>query len=323
MGFEIKKISSEQQLKIINTTQGSLVAAKEMVQENLHWQTQGLKEQIEANTDGSRLDMVELYKKDITEIKKSAQTVEHRLQRIKNIADQKETLFFSIPKNTTQTEIKSLLLEIQDALKNTTDPAKIQFLETVQETAETCKDIPQDEEFDDQFIPLLTNEQMYARILIANGKLDTLQQSSDTLFKYFSAIKEIYNQAVDSNNLLGLTGRESKFMQTLLVDIEHAINAPASTSDQTHDRLQAALHTKINTLVEGLGKNTDFSYAFKKFINHLCDKLKIISPIFKVTKEKEDIAQKFKQMKTEVQDDQRKNDPKNDDTNNPLHNPQN
>jgi len=300
MAFRIKKLPPDRALNIINETQTSLADAHEALNDNLGWQNEGLKELLAL--PNAPQEEVSAYKKDIENIKKFARNMEEKLKRIKNITEQKESLFLCISKTTPQGEIKTLMTEIERTLKNTQNPAKIQFLETVRETAETCKElISQSAPFDDQYIPLLMHEQKYARTLITNKQLDALKQAPDTISSYFSNIKSIYNQAVDNQTMLGFTEQERAFMKTLVAEIETAFDAPLPTLEHPYERLQTALHTKMNELINDLDTNTSYSYAFKKFINHLCTKIKIVSPLFSATEIKESMAQKFKEIKTELQ----------------------
>jgi hypothetical protein len=324
MNFTIKKIlDKDKALSIIKTTQTNLTDIQEALHEHITWQNSELKE-LMALPNTPQKDKSDL-KEDVTDKKRSVRNVEEKLKRIQSISEQKTSFFFCISKTTTPAEINVLMTEIKHAFENTKDPAKIRFLETVRETAETCKElISQDAAFDDQYIPLLTNDQKYARILITNEQLDALKQSPDINdSNFFSIIKDVYNQAVNSKNMLGLMGNENDFIKTLQAEIEFVINAPSPTSQHTSERLQTTLHTKINFLISRLESNTSFSDEFKKFINHLCKAIKIISPIFKVTEMKEGMAERFRDIKTTLQDNKATQpaieDIEKDETMNPMH----
>jgi|GEM_PF-2295575 len=199
------------------------------------------------------------------------------------------------------------MAEIELALKNTTNPAEIQFLTTVSETAETCKDnISNSEAFDDQDIPLLANEQKYAQVLMTNithKNLDRLMHDPDTDSNFLPTIKEVYNQIVNSKNTLGLMDKELDFLKAVQVEIEHVINSSSPSSQDTSERLHGALHAKMDTLLtNGSQKNNFFSEAFKKFINHVCKAINIVSPFAHAAEAKKDIIQMFEDMKQTLQD---------------------
>jgi len=225
-----------------------------------------------------------------------------------HITAQKNKSSFFISKDTTKTDIKTLMTEVEFALKNTTDPAEIQFLTTVSETAETCKDnISNGEAFDDQDIPLLANEQKYASTLITNmtnKQLNTLIEDSDTTdSSFFKMIKEVYNQTVNSKNILGLMDKEHDFMKALQAEIELVINSSSPSLQDTSERLQKALHAQIDTLLTKDSKTNNFvSDGFKKFINHVCKAIRIISPFSQAAEAKKDIIQIFEDMKQVNQD---------------------
>jgi len=71
----------------------------------------------------------------------------------------------------------------------------------------------------------------------------------------------------------------------------------------TSERLQKALHAKIDTLLTNDSKTNNFvSDGFKNFINHVCKAIKIISPFSKAAEAKKDIIEIFEGLKKVNQD---------------------
>lgn len=309
MSFKLKTPRSNKDLPIINKTRTRYQEFYEGIIDNNQYEDQYLQEllQLEKQEPGSHQETITIQKEVLDKGEQSALNFKQKIQRMNNIMDQKKSPSFCISKETTKTEIKTLMTEIQLALKNTKDPAEIQFLNTVSETAETCKDnISNGVAFDDQYIPLLKNETKYAHTLITNithKKLDTLIQDPAIDSNFLSKIKEIYNQTVNSKNILGLMDSEHHFMKALQTEIELAINASSPSLQDTSEHLRKALHAKVDTLLTKDSKqNNFFSNGFKLFINYVCKAINIASPFSQAAAAKQDIIQKFEELKQTLQD---------------------
>ncbi len=152
---------------------------------------------------------------------------------------------------------------------------------------------------------MLKKEQKYTQELIiniTNKNLDNLIQDSsidpNADADFLSVIKDIYNQTVNSKNTLGLMDNEHHFMKELQSEIERVMNAPPASLQDTSERLQEALHAKIDTLLtDKPKKNNLVSSGFKTFINHVCKAINITSPFSQTAKSKQDIIQKFDELK--------------------------
>ncbi|MDF1684419.1 MAG: hypothetical protein P1U36_07140 [Legionellaceae bacterium] len=308
MGFGIKAMQSNAADAMINQTRNRYQEFYEGIIDNNQYESGYLQEllQLEQTEPGSHQEAIALQKEVFEKGEKSELNFKQKIQRMDDIAAQKKKPSFCIAKETTKAEIKTLMTEIELALKNTKDPAEIQFLRTISETAETCKDnISNGVAFDDQYIPLLKNEQKYAQTLISNithKKLNDLIQDSSVDLNansaFLSTIKDIYNQTVNSKNILGLMDKEHDFMKTLQAEIESVVNNPSSSLQDTSERLKEALHTKVNALLENDSTTNNFvSEGFKNFINHVCKAIRITSPFSKAAEAKQDIIQKFEDLK--------------------------
>jgi len=301
MPFTIKQRGSDDALKIIQATQEGLLNAKEAVDENLYYQKEGLKE-LQASPEENKETIV-AYKDDIAKIEKSCLNVDSRINRIEMISDQKEPSFFLIPASITKGEIKELMVNIESQLNNTKDSAQTRFLETLRETAESCKEyISSNQPFEDQYIPILEREKAYGVVLITMTKLSGfMNESSPAVSSDFKIIQEMYDQAVKSKIHVGFAGRESDFLKKFQNNIEDIINNSPLSAPQIMQEIQ--LRTAEH--IKNLDSRVSFSHEFKKFINTLCEgfnKLNTqikIPVLFSNTNIKDSLVDKFKQLKAD------------------------
>jgi hypothetical protein len=316
MTLSINIIQDDKHHAIIEQTRARYQEFYDGLLENMSYEHNYLQDliQLEQQHPGNHQDGIAKQKAEIMNLEKSILNLEQKIQRMDNIFKDKANLSLFVSKTTTKGELKTLMEGINLAKERTKNPIEIQFLTTISETAETCKDTRSNNAtFDDQYIPLLKNEQKYAQTLIThitNKAFDSLIQSassdpnasSDTDF--FSAIKDIYKQAVSCNKTLGFTSQEHDFIQSIQHEIEGVVNNSFHTSGEpsASEHLQQVLRAKIDTLVNTSKSenNPSFSVRFKTFINDICKTIKIIPPIFKSTETKQAMIQKVKDMKAEM-----------------------
>ncbi len=300
MTFMMKTIGADDTEVIIKRTQEQLLQAQEVVLENLENQ-QAVLEELKADRDKHK-EAIATFTDDVNKINLFSIKVTNKIKRIEAIQKQTGTSCFLIENKTTSQEIKSLLSNIERGLKTTKSRAHAQFLETIKETADTCKEfIANNTPFADQYIPMLDSEKPYASQLLVNQKLDLLASYSTEHAAWFNDIRDIYNQAADTKGFAGLLGYESAFLKSVRTSIAEIVQNHPVIPENSKD-LISKVQSSTEKLFAALDANQSYSYSFKKFVNHLCNKIKIVPPVFMVTEKKEEMLQRFKQMKAEVRE---------------------